>query len=125
MSTYRDESDGYTYIHAKCYRYIFQLCTVKNTKKQNYGYVSKALKDIIKVFIKIGHKSPNLLHVGKGFKLQNKEFNLLLTKFNIKLYDRKQREIEQNKRYNQTQDNRIKDNRKRQYIMKAIKILDV
>lgn len=108
MKNYEKENDGYKYmlnVIDTFSKYVWS----KPLKKKDAKCVSIAFEQIIKDAIKIGHKSPNLLHTDKGLEFINKEFNGVLKKYNIKLYHTENEEkssiIE---RYNRTQNEKMK-----------------
>lgn len=108
MRNYEKENNGYNYmlnVIDAFSKYVWS----KPLKKKDGKNVSKSFEEIIKDAIKIGHKSPNLLHTDKGLEFINKEFNEIIKKYNIKLYHTENEEkssiIE---RYNRTQNEKMK-----------------
>ena len=108
MRNYEKENDGYCYmlnVIDTFSKYVWS----KPLKKKDGKCVSKAFEEIIKDALKIGHKSPNLLHTDKGLEFINQNFKDVLTKYNIKLYHTENEEkssiIE---RYNRTQNEKMK-----------------
>ena len=108
MRNYEKENNGYKYmlnVIDTFSKYVWS----KPLKKKDGKNVAKAFEEIIKDAIKIGHKSPNLLHTDKGLEFLNKDFKAVLSKYNIKMYHTENEEkssiIE---RYNRTQNERMK-----------------
>lgn len=62
----------------------YKFTSSRPLKRGNEIDVSKAFKETVKDAIKIVHKSQNLLQIDRGLTFKNKEFNLLLKKYNIK-----------------------------------------
>lgn len=58
----------------------------RQLKNGNGINASNAFEGLIKDLIKVGCKSPNLLHTDKRLVHKNREFNSLMCKYNMKLY---------------------------------------
>lgn len=64
MSNYPNENDGYRYI-LNAIDTFSKYTWSKSLKNKNWIEISEAFEEIIEDGVKIGHRSPNLLHTDK------------------------------------------------------------